>query len=233
MPANSVHRILSSSIVYDMDDLTPRQESVLRFIEKYFHQHQQPPTEREIARHFGINQSAARKHLKALERKGRLTMRHDGRSRGILLNSVAPSVPVPLVGSVQAGSPLLAEENIESHMMLDLNMVGTEQTFLLRVKGDSMIEAGIFEDDLLLVRRAESVRSGEIVVARIGDETTVKRFYDIAGRIFLEPANKNYSPIMVEEPEEFHLEGRVVALIRDMRNLEVKRRTVQSFGRPS
>ena len=216
-----------------MKELTPRQASLLSFVEKYFHQHQQPPTEREIARHFGINQSAARKHLKALERKGRLSMRNDGRSRGILLSSIAPSVPVPLVGSVQAGTPLLAEENIESHIMLDLNMVGTEQTFLLRVKGDSMIEAGIFEDDLLLVRRAERVRSGEIVVARIGDDATVKRFYDIAGRIFLEAANKNYSPIMVEEPEEFYLEGRVVALIRDMRNLEVKRRNVNGFGRPS
>ncbi len=233
MPEKVGVRILTLSTVQAMEELTPRQESVLRFIEKYFSQHQQPPTEREIARHFGINQSAARKHLKALERKGRLTMRHDGRSRGILLNSVAPSVPVPLVGSVRAGTPLLAEENIESHMMLDMNLVGTEQTFLLRVKGDSMIEAGIFEDDLLLVRRAESARSGEIVVARIGDETTVKRFYDIAGRIFLEPANKNYSPIMVEEPEDFRLEGRVITLIRDMRNLEVKRRTVNGFGRPS
>lgn len=216
-----------------MEDLTPRQASVLSFIEKYYRQHQQPPTEREIARHFGINQSAARKHLKALERKGRLIMRNDGRSRGILLNSVAPSVAVPIVGTVRAGTPLLAEENLDGTMMLDMNLVGSEQTFMLRVKGDSMIEAGIFEDDLLLVRRAESVRSGEIVVARIGDETTVKRFYNIAGRIFLEPANKNYSPIMVEEPEEFHLEGRVVALIRDMRNLEVKRRTTTEFGRPS
>ena len=160
-------------------------------------------------------------------------MRHDGRSRGIHLSSIDPSIGVPIVGTVRAGTPLLAEENLEGKMMLDLNMVGTEQTFLLRVKGDSMIEAGIFEDDLLLVRRADSVRSGEIVVARIGDETTVKRFYDIAGRIFLEPANKNYTPIMVEEPEDFHLEGRVVALIRDMRNLEVKRKTGNGFGRPS
>lgn len=216
-----------------MDELTPRQASVLSYIEKYYLQHQQPPTEREIARHFGINQSAARKHLKALERKGRLTMRNDGTSRGILLNSVAPTVPVPIVGTVRAGTPLLAEENLEGTMMFDMSMVGSEQTFLLRVKGDSMIEAGIFEDDLLLVRRAESVRSGEIIVARIGDETTVKRFYNIAGRIFLEPANKNYSPIMVEEPEDFHIEGRVVALIRDMRNLEVKRRYNGAFGKPS
>lgn len=217
-----------------MEELTPRQASVLSFIEKYFRQHQQPPTEREIAGHFGINQSAARKHLKALERKGRLAMRNDGTSRGIHLNSIDPTVPVPIVGTVRAGTPLLAEENLEGTMMLDLNMVGSEQTFLLRVRGDSMIEAGIFEDDLLLVRRAESVRSGEIVVARIGDETTVKRFYDIAGRIFLEPANKKYAPIMVEEPEEFHLEGRVVALIRDMRNLEAKRRGTNGFsGRPS
>lgn len=213
-----------------MDDLTPRQASVLAFIEKYFRQHQQPPTEREIGGHFSINQSAARKHLKALERKGRITMRNDGRSRGIALNNIEPSVPVPIVGTVRAGTPLLAEENLEGQMMIDLNVVGSEQTFLLRVRGDSMVDAGIFEDDLLLVRRTDSVRSGEIVVARIGDDTTVKRFYDIAGRIFLEPANKKYSPIIVEEPEDFHIEGRVVHLIRDMRNLEAKRRGLPTFA---
>ena len=143
-------------------------------------------------------------------------LRRDGRSRGIRLSDVAPTIPIPIVGTVAAGQPLLATENLDGTMMLDSSFVGSEEAFLLRVQGDSMIEAGIMEGDLLLVRRADSVRNGEIVVARIGEEATVKRFYDIAGKIVLEPANKNYRPIPVEDKENFHLEGRVVALIRNM-----------------
>jgi repressor LexA len=201
-----------------MQELTPRQGSILKFIETFFHKHQQPPTEREIAEHFRIHQSAIRKHLAALENKGRLTLRRDGRSRGIRLNNLSPTVSVPIVGSVTAGAPLLAIENIEGAMMLDMNFIGSEEVFLLRVRGDSMIEAGILEDDLILVRRTEKVRNGEIVVARLGDETTVKRFFNIAGRIVLEPANKSYRPISVDDKQSFYLEGRVVALIRNMDN---------------
>lgn len=201
-----------------MQELTPRQGSILKFIENFFHKHQQPPTEREIAEHFRIHQSAIRKHLTALENKGRISLRRDGRSRGIRLNGFAPTVSVPIVGSVIAGMPLLAFENMEGQMMLDKSFVGSEEVFLLRVRGDSMEEAGILEDDLILVRRTESVRNGEIVVARLGDETTVKRFYNIAGRIVLEPANKNYRPIPIDDKEGFRLEGRVVALIRNMDN---------------
>ncbi|MDB5034101.1 MAG: transcriptional repressor, LexA family [Chlorobi bacterium] len=201
-----------------MQELTPRQASILKFIETFFHKHQQPPTEREIAEHFRIHQSAIRKHLTALENKGRLSLRRDGRSRGIRLNNQFPTVSVPIVGSVVAGAPLLAIENIEGAMMLDMNFIGSEEVFLLRVRGDSMIEAGILEDDLILVRRTEKVRNGEIVVARLGDETTVKRFFNIAGRIVLEPANKSYRPIPVDDSQTFYLEGRVVALIRNMDN---------------
>lgn len=209
-----------------MLELTPRQGSILKFIENFIHKHQQPPTEREIAEHFRIHQSAVRKHLTALETKGKLSLRRDGRSRGIRLNDHSPTVAVPIVGSVVAGMPLLAMENIEGAMMLDKSFAGSEEVFLLRVRGDSMEEAGILEDDLILVRRTESVRNGEIVVARIGDETTVKRFYNIAGRIVLEPANKNYRPIPVDEKSGFFLEGRVVALIRNMDNFQlIGRRT--------
>ncbi|MBL7987441.1 MAG: repressor LexA [Chlorobi bacterium] len=199
-----------------MEGLTPRQTSVLKFIENFMRKQMQPPTEREIAHHFRIHQSAVRKHLAALENKGKLMLRRDGRSRGIRLSDVAPTIPIPIVGTVAAGQPLLATENLDGTMMLDSSFVGSEEAFLLRVQGDSMIEAGIMEGDLLLVRRADSVRNGEIVVARIGEEATVKRFYDIAGKIVLEPANKNYRPIPVEDKENFHLEGRVVALIRNM-----------------
>jgi repressor LexA len=201
--------------------LTPRQASILKFIELFVQKHQQPPTEREIAEHFRIHQSAIRKHLTALENKWQLALRRDGRSRGIRLNNISPSVSVPVVGSVTAGQPLLATEHIEGTMMLDATVAGSEETFLLRVHGDSMIDAGIIEGDLILVRRTDSVRNGEIGVARIGDETTVKRFYDIAGRIVLEPANKAYRPILVEDKESFSLEGRVVALIREMSNFSL------------
>lgn len=204
-----------------MEGLTPRQASILKHIELFFRRHQQPPTEREIAEHFRIHQSAVRKHLTALENKGKLQLRRDGRSRGIRLTSMAPAVPVPVVGSVVAGMPLTASQNIEGSMMLDASVAGSEEAFLLRVQGDSMIDEGIHEGDLILVRRTTSVRNGEIVVARMGDETTVKRFYDIAGRIVLEPANKNYRPILVEDADSFHLEGRVVALFREMSNFSL------------
>jgi repressor LexA len=199
-----------------MHELTPRQISVLKFIENFVHKHQQPPTEREIAQHFRIHQSAIRKHLAALENKGQLTLRRDGRSRGIRLNALAPAVAVPIVGPARGKAPLLAGENIVGSMMLDARLVGSEEVFLFRVQGDSMAEAGIAENDLVLVRRIGAVRNGEIVMARVDGNLTIKRYFNIAGRIVLEPANRNYRAVAVEDPETFQLEGRVVALFRTM-----------------
>lgn len=199
-----------------MHELTPRQISVLKFIENFVHRHQQPPTEREIAEHFRIHQSAVRKHLTALENKGRLTLRRDGRSRGIRLTDMAPATSVPIVGAQAAAAPLLATGNVTGSMMLDTRLVGSEEVFLLRVEGDSMVDAGIAENDMVLVRRIGAVRNGEIIVARVNGEVTVKRYFNIAGRIVLEPANRNYRPIAVEDQESFQLEGRVVALFRTM-----------------
>lgn len=197
-----------------MNQLTPRQTSILRYIENFFRQHQLTPTEREIGGHFRIHQNAVRKHLKALETKGRLTMRRDGRSRGIRLADAAPTASVPIVGQVTPGAPLLDPRNLQGSLMLDMSLVGSEEVFLLRVSGDPMIDAGILEDDLLLVRRTRMVRNGQIVVARYDDQTVVRRFFDIAGRIVLEPANKRHQTIVVDNPEQFELEGRVVGLIR-------------------
>jgi repressor LexA len=197
-----------------MEELTPRQASVLKFIELFIHKHQQPPAEREIAAHFRIHQSAVRKHLSALERKGKLTLRRDGRSRGIRLSDVTPAVPVPVIGSVAAGTEMLASANLERTMMLDAEFVGSEGAWLLRVHDDAMSGAGIVEGDLVMVRRTESVRNGEIVVGRYRGEVVVRRFFEIAGRIVLEPASKRHRPLTVEEPSDFQLEGRVVALIR-------------------
>jgi repressor LexA len=199
-----------------MHELTPRQISVLKFIENFVRRHQQPPTEREIAEHFRIHQSAVRKHLTALENKGRLSLRRDGRSRGIRLNDMSPAASVPIVGAGGAGEPLLAAGNLAGSMMLDARLVGSEEVFLLRVEGDSMVDAGIEENDMILVRRIGTVRNGEIVVARVNGELTVKRYFNIAGRIVLEPANRSYRPIAVEDQESFQLEGRVVALFRTM-----------------
>lgn len=195
-----------------MHELTPRQTSVLTFIENFVHKYQQPPTEREIAEHFRIHQSAVRKHLTALENKGSLTLRRDGRSRGIRLNALTPAISVPIVGGIS----LPAIENVHGSMMLDARLVGSEKVFLFRMAGDSMKEAGIEENDLLLVRRIGAVRNGEVVVATIDGELAVKRYFNIAGRIVLESANRSYRPIAVEDPANFQLEGRVVALIRTM-----------------
>ena len=207
-----------------MQELTPRQTSILKFIEIFIRKHQQPPAEREIAGHFRIHQSAVRKHLNALEKKGKLTLSRDGRSRGIRLRGVTDAVPVPVLGALAEPAQLLAPENIESTLMLDAGFVGSEQAFLLRVVGDELNDAGIVDGDLVMVRRSDSVRNGEIVVARVAGEIVIRRYFDIAGRIVLEPANKRYRPMTIDDESSFQLEGRVVALIRSMTGASARRR---------
>jgi repressor LexA len=207
-----------------MQELTPRQASVLSFIENFIRKNQQSPAEREIAGHFRIHQSAVRKHLTALERKGKLQLNRDGRSRGIRLANVAPAIAIPIIEDVAAGTPLLADGNIDRTIMMDAGFVGSEEAFLLHAPDASMAGAGILEDDLLLVRRSTSVRNGELVVARVDDVITVRRYYDIAGRIVLEAADKSHPPITIEHETVYQLEGRVVALIRTMENLSPTRR---------
>jgi repressor LexA len=202
-----------------MQDLTPRQASILTFVENFIRKNQQPPAEREIAEHFRIHQSAIRKHLSALEKKGKLTLRRDGRSRGIRLKNVAPATSVPVIERADPTGPLLAPENLEGSMMLDSNFVGSEEAFLFRMDDDSMAGAGIAEGDLLLVRRTESVRNGQIVAARLGTQMVIRRYYNIAGRIVVEPANKRHLPTPIEDDGAFQLEGRVAALIRTIEGL--------------
>jgi repressor LexA len=213
-----------------MQELTPRQASVLSFIENFIRKNQQPPAEREIAGHFRIHQSAVRKHLSALERKGKLMLNRDGRSRGIRLANMSPATAVPVVEEPAAGTSLLSDENIERSMMLDADFVGSEEAFLLHAPDASMGAAGIMEDDLLLVRRSPSVRNGELIVARIGNEILVRRYYVIAGRIVLEAADKSHPPIAIEHDMSFQLEGRIVALIRTMDNLSPARRRRKVAG---
>jgi len=204
-----------------MQELTPRQASILKFIELFISKHQQPPAEREIAAHFRIHQSAIRKHLNALEKKGQLELRRDGRSRGIRLRGVSAAIPVPVLDP--AAGPGEALEYGRS-MMLDAEFVGTEEAFLFTMEGDSMSDAGINDGDLLLVRRAQMVRNGEVVVARLEGVPVVRRYFEIAGRVVLEPANRRYRPVTVHDPGAYLLLGRVAALIRSLTGMSIRKR---------
>lgn len=203
-----------------MQELTPRQASILKFIELFIAKHQQPPAEREIAAHFRIHQSAIRKHLNALEKKGQLELRRDGRSRGIRLRGVSAAVPVPMLDPVAGPGDSF---DASRAMMLDADFVGTEEAFLFAMEGDSMGDAGINDGDLLLVRRAQSVRNGEVVVARLDGEPVVRRYFEIAGRVVLEPANRRYRPVTVHEPATYELLGRVAALIRSLAGMSLRK----------
>jgi len=180
-------------------ELTRRQQEVLDYINGCIESRGYPPTLREIGEHFGIRSTnGVNDHLKALERKGFLA-REDMKSRA--LRPVAGSgqlCEIPLVGQVAAGVPLLAVENIEDTVKIDRFFIGpSREVFALRVKGDSMIEDGIHDGDFIFVRKQLTAEAGQIVVAMIGDEATVKRYYPEVDRIRFQPANSNMEPIYV------------------------------------
>lgn len=198
---------------------TETQEQILKFIVDHIEEDGSPPTIREISGHFGYSApTSARTHLQALAKKGYIIL-HEGRARGIEL--VTEKVQklfwsisgIPLVGRVAAGTPILAEENIEDVLQFKGFFHQDEGLFALRVKGDSMIEAGIYENDLIIVRPQTTANIGEIVVAIIDDEGTVKRYGQAGDHIRLEPANKNYLPIITRD---VRIVGKVIGLIRDM-----------------
>ena len=194
-------------------ELTKRQKEVLDFLSGYISRAGYPPTLREIAGHLRIRGiSAVKKHLDALEKKGFLA-RGTG-ARAILMADLPQSVSVPILGQVAAGRPILAEENILGTLALDRSMVGPGQTFLLRVKGESMIGAGILDGDYLLVRAGTFADDGEIVVALVDHEATVKRFYHRRDKIELRPENPLYQPIILAEKEDVRILGKVMGLIR-------------------
>lgn len=198
-----------------------REQAILDFIREAILGRGSPPTIREIGRAFGIaSTNGVRYYLDLLERRG-LIRRHGRLSRGIEVLSgrgsrpIVPPVPVPVVGRVAAGVPLLAEENIEDHLLLDPSLAPGKGHFALRVSGDSMTGAGILDGDLVLVRPQQDAQPGEIVVALLGDEATVKRLALRRGRYFLDPENDAYEPIPLEGAgREVHLLGRVIALVR-------------------
>jgi repressor LexA len=197
-----------------MEKLTQRQEQVLDVIRRHIDETGYPPTRADIALELGFKSAnAAEEHLKALARKGAIEI-IAGASRGIRLPENAG---IPIVGRVAAGSPILAQEHIEDYCAMPPSFFSPAADYFLRVSGDSMIDAGIFDDDLLAVHRTTEVRDGDIVVARIDDEVTVKRLKRNKNRQFLQllPENPDYEPIEVDlQQQDFAIEGVSVGVVR-------------------
>lgn len=196
---------------------TARQRQVYDFLTDYLAANGYPPTLQEIAGHLHVSGNVGvLRHLKALEREGLIT-RNPGSSRSIALTGgvASGSVVLPLVGSVRAGLPQLAIEEIEAHIAVDSSLVKTKDSFLLRVKGDSMIDAHIVAGDLVVVRPQPSAENGEIVVAMIDGEATLKRFFHEGDRLRLQPENANSQPIIVTaDTQDVTIIGKITGLCR-------------------
>ncbi len=200
-----------------MRELTPRQTQILDMIQEFIAETGMPPTRAEIARELGFKSAnAAEEHLRALQKKGVLDL-IPGASRGIQLkDSLREQMGLPLVGRVAAGSPILAQEHIETHYKLDPQLFDPKPHYLLRVHGMSMKDAGILDGDLVAVHRTPEVRSRQIVVARLDDEVTVKRYRQKGSLVSLLPENEEFEPIEVDLAEQsLVIEGVVVGVIRD------------------
>lgn len=200
-----------------MRELTPRQSQILDMIQEFINETGMPPTRAEIARELGFRSAnAAEEHLRALQRKGVLEL-VPGASRGIQLkDSLREQMGLPLVGRVAAGSPILAQEHIEAHYKLDPALFDPKPHYLLRVHGMSMKDAGILDGDLVAVHRTPEVRSRQIIVARLEDEVTVKRYRQEGAMVWLLPENSEFEPIQVDLAHQaLVIEGVVVGVIRD------------------
>ncbi|MDG2944508.1 transcriptional repressor LexA [Exercitatus varius] len=200
--------------------LTARQQEVYNFLKHYIETTGMPPTRAEISRELGFRSpNAAEEHLKALARKGAVEILA-GTSRGIrLLLDAANDEPegLPLIGQVAAGEPILAEQHIEGTYRIDPDMFKPQADFLLKVNGQSMKNIGILDGDLLAVHSTKDVRNGQVIVARIEDEVTVKRLERKGDIIYLHAENEEFAPIVVNlrEQERFEIEGIAVGIIRN------------------
>jgi repressor LexA len=200
-----------------MRQLTPRQLQILNMIQQFMSEYGMPPTRAEIARELGFRSSnAAEEHLRALQKKGVLEL-VPGTSRGIQLkDSLREQLGLPLVGRVAAGRPILSEEHIETHYRIDQALFNPKPHYLLRVEGMSMKNVGILDGDLVAVHRTPEVRSRQIVVARVDDEVTVKRYRQDGSLVWLLPENDDFEPIRVDlKLQSMVIEGVVVGVIRD------------------
>ena len=228
----------------EREKLTQTQEKALNFLREFLWEKGFPPTLREIASHFGLKgPKGPQKTLHILERKGYIrktpggsraieilkpqigrlrTAMVQGRGSGLLYeknvgSASVPTVSLPIVGRVTAGDPILAIENIEGYVNFDRNLVSSEDVFLLRVKGDSMIDAHIQDGDFALVKPQKDAENGEIIVALIDDEATIKRIFKKRDLIRLEPANPNMEPIVVKKGEKrITIIGKVIGIFRKM-----------------
>jgi len=226
----------------EREKLTQTQEKALNFLRKFLGEKGFPPTLREIASHFGLKgPKGPQKTLHILERKGYIrktpggsraieilkpqigrlrTAMVQGRRSGLLYeknvgSASVPTVSLPIVGRVTAGDPILAIENIEGYVNFDRNLVSSEDVFLLRVKGESMIDAHIQDGDFALVKPQKDAENGEIIVALIDDEATIKRIFKKRDLIRLEPANPNMEPIVVKKGEKrITIIGKVIGIFR-------------------
>ena len=217
-------------------ELTPIQQRVFNFLKDYLGEKGFPPTLREIASHFGLRgPKAPQKTLNILERKGYIR-KVPGGSRaieilgsrvgrrsglphkmGFVESATEPTFPIPIIGRVRAGEPILAVENIEGYINFDRSLVSSGDVFLLRVQGDSMIEAHIQDGDFALVKPQPNAENGEIVVALIEDEATIKRIFKKRDLIRLEPANPKMEPIIVKKGEKrVIIVGKVVGIFRKL-----------------
>ena len=195
-----------------MIKLTPRQQEILDFIKNSLEVLGAPPTRAEIAQAFGFaSPNAAEEHIRALAKKGVINL-EPGSARGIRL---VEQLGLPLIGSVAAGSPILAVENIQHRYQLDPHLFAPKADYLLKVRGNSMIDAGIFDGDLLAVHRTSEAKNGQVVVARIEDEVTVKRYQKRGTVVELIAESEGYDPIIVDtKRQSLEIEGLAVGLIR-------------------
>lgn len=214
-----VHFLAGSNLEGEvsMEDLTPQQAKVLQTICDYIDEKGYPPSVRELGERLGLKSTATvHSHLKTLERKGYLE-RSAQKSRafnvreGVGGSRLSLSVMVPVVGTVRAGVPILAVENIDEFVPLPRSFVSSENVFMLRVQGDSMIGAGIFDGDMVVVKQQDAAENGDIVVALIDDEATVKTFYKEKDHIRLQPENTSMEPILTNN---VIILGKVIGLYR-------------------
>jgi repressor LexA len=219
-----VNRCLTMKFMFTMkNELTDKQKQVLEAIRKYQAENGYPPTVRELAEMFGQTSTAGiYKILLLLQKKGVLKKRQGGKSRSLNVvddsgTAVDPARarPLPILGKVIAGMPELAVEEREGDLYLDSEWVGKEDIFLLRVRGHSMVDANIYENDLLIVQMTQSCHNGDIIIAMLDDEATVKRFFNERDRIRLQPENPTMQPIYVNKQDpSFRIVGRVKGLLR-------------------
>ena len=204
-----------------MKEPTKRQEEVLDFISRYIHSHAYPPTIREVADYFSISVKGAHDHLAALKKKG-LLRQGDKKSRTIELVKTGEEEKenfedIPILGTVAAGRPILSEENMEGYVRLYRSFLRKgKKYFALRVKGDSMEEAGIMDGDTAVIEQQNTVRNGEIAVVMLDDAVTIKTFFRESARIRLQPANSKYSPIYCSR--DIRILGRLAHIFRSYDN---------------